>query len=775
MNDLRFGAFVLDARLRQLRRDGERRQLPAKAFDLLWFMSENAGRPLSKTELLTAVWPDSFVEESNLTHNIFLLRKALGPADEGTILTLPGRGYQFTATVAAEPQTVAPAETGAPPFTPEMLPAGASLEASRSRLVYEEVTEERVGFWRSPLALGLLGVAVVAVALAAWLGWQRWEDRVGGAPVQLVMADLDGSTGDAVLDRTLMTITRSELAQSPFVSLMPGATLRATLAQMMHNATDPVTVALAREACERTGSQAVLHESVAHAGSGFVITEEAINCVDGSSLALVHEEVARAEDLPRAIGKANAVVRHGLGESRRTIERFNAPLAATNTESIEALKDYSQASFLASQGHFADAIELQKQAIAIDPGFTAAYFDLSGYYLNTLDPADSRIALQKAYDLRDSATEPAKLYITARYHTYITGDLYEGLRNYRAWIAMYPRQVQPWSGLVNIYTRLGLPAERLDAAQHVLQLAPTNLVAYQGMALAQIAAGDFPAARNTCQVALSKHLDTESIHYVLLRLAYMQNDPVLLAQQEAWGKDHPDSSIFLANEAIFAVQRGRVHEAERLLQSMSDAFARQGNAPAGLRLQQESSAAFAALGDLDAARKLLQLAPPDPTDDNFIFALAATGDVATAKAMLHEQLALHPHDTLWNGSYGPIILAEIATTTGHPADALAALEPARAFDNSVADIHYLRGLAYLQLKRLPEAEHEFRVLLAHPEIDPNSYDLPLAQLQLVRTLVAEAKITEAVIAYHALLTFWSNADPDQPLLLEAKKELATLH
>ena len=765
MNDLQFGDFRIDNARRRLCRGADLIPLPAKAFDLLVYMATHPGRVLSKSELLSTVWPDSIVEDANLSQNIFLLRKALRQKAEDPILTVPGRGYQFTASVAEVPLV-------------SLLPAAGAenmiLDASRLRVTYQEEVEEHISVWKSSAALSLLGAGALVTCLAGWLGWQRYEDRVGGAPVQIVMADLDGSTGDAVLDRTLTTVTRSELAQSPFVSLLPGATLRSTLRQMMHKPTDSVTVTLAREACERTGSQAVLHESVAHAGSGFVLTEEATNCADGSSLALVHEEAAKADDLPDAISKANRVIRHGLGESRRTIARFNAPLTATNTPSIEALKDYSQASFLATQGHFFEAIELQKQAIALDPGFAAAYLDLSGYYANTLDLNGSRIALQKAYDLRDSATEPAKLYITARFHTYITGDLYDAVRNYRAWAALYPRQVQPWSGLANVYTRLGQPAEELDAAQHVLQLAPSNLVAYQGLALAQIATGDFSAARSTCQVALSKHFDTESIHYILLRLAYLQHDAALLAKEDDWAKDHPDSPILIANQAAFAIQQGRMREGERLLQAMSDVFAQQGNGSAGLRIQQAESVAFSALGNPDIARRLLHIVPPDPTDNTYIFALAATGDIVTAETLLHEQLLRHPQDTLWDGAYGPITLAQIALLSSHPAEALSALESARKFDRTGADFHYLRGMALLQLKRLPEAENEFRTLLAHPEIEPNGYDLPLAQLQLARTLSAENKGTEAEAAYRAFLALWSNADPGQPLITQAKQELALL-
>jgi len=250
-------------------------------------MAANAGRLLPKSELLTAVWPDAFVEESNLTQNVFLLRKALGA--DSPILTVPGRGYQFTAPVSvlaeASPGTAA-------------LHQAAQLEATHSRIVYEEETEDRIAVWRSPLAMTFVAAAVVLIGVTAWLGWQRWQDHVSGPPVQVVLTDLEGGTGDPVLDRTLNSVFRIELAQSPFVSVVSGSTVRQTLTQMMHKPTDPITVELARDICERTASQAVLHGAVAHAGKNYILTEEAINCADGASLGSAKQEVSRPRTCP---------------------------------------------------------------------------------------------------------------------------------------------------------------------------------------------------------------------------------------------------------------------------------------------------------------------------------------------------------------------------------------------------------------------------------------------------------------------------------------------
>ena len=92
-----FGAFRLDAGKRFLLRGGEVVALTPKVFDTLLLLVQNHEQLLEKERLMKELWPDSFVEESNLTYNISTLRKALGDkaADHQYIITVPGRGYRF--------------------------------------------------------------------------------------------------------------------------------------------------------------------------------------------------------------------------------------------------------------------------------------------------------------------------------------------------------------------------------------------------------------------------------------------------------------------------------------------------------------------------------------------------------------------------------------------------------------------------------------------------------------------------------------------------------
>src|SRR5262245_36939488 len=96
-----FGPFRLDVDERLLMRDGRMTPLPPKVFDTLLVLVENSGRVVSKDELMQSLWPDTFVEESNLTQNISQLRRALGDGAAGAqyIETIPKRGYRFVAGV----------------------------------------------------------------------------------------------------------------------------------------------------------------------------------------------------------------------------------------------------------------------------------------------------------------------------------------------------------------------------------------------------------------------------------------------------------------------------------------------------------------------------------------------------------------------------------------------------------------------------------------------------------------------------------------------------
>ena len=727
MNQLRFESFTLDLPLRQLRQGDEVVPLPGKAFDLLAYMVRNPGRPLEKQELLDAVWPGSFVEEGNLSQNVFLVRRALGSGPDGIIVTLPGRGYQFAAVV----QTVAPPQ-------PAVETSGApergttSIEATRTRVVLEEETEEHIPAWKSAWVISLSGVALVLVALASWLGWQTWQDRVGGPPVQVVLADPEGSTGDAILDRSLVDGLRMSLAQSPFVTVVSPSLVRQTMTLMQRKPEEHLTADLARDVCERTGSQVVLGGSIAHAGKDYLVTEIGTSCADGSVIASRKAEASRSEELPATLDRLAAQIRHDLGESRRTIARFSVPLFPMKTASIEALKDYSQAYRLSQRGQFPEAIALLKQAVSIDPSFTAAWLDLSTFSANLADHEGDRKYLQRAYDLRNTATAPVRLYAEARYAATITGNLYDALQQFRTMAEIYPRNMVAAAGELQIASELGRHDEAIAAGKRALSINPTFVSIFYGVCSEQRKLGLLAEALLTCNAAIDHHLDSELVHAELFRIGLLQHNVDLITAQEVWSQQHPDAAYLKLIQSLRMVSERRFAEGLQLLDAAVAVCQQRGLPGMAATYRQKVALNLARLGEIDAALPLVKADEVDDENSEAIEALVLLGDVTDAQAKIQHMEQRSPRTTLWSDQDGPAVRAAIDIASGRPQQAVARLSvPSPLLQNQDdLDVMLLRARALQMSHRDAEARTQFQLLVEHQSLDPVSSAITVAKREL---------------------------------------------
>ena len=217
---LKFEEYEIDRARWQLSWRDEALPLNRKTFDLLLYLVEHSDRVVGKDELLRALWPESFVEESNLSQHIFLLRKAFSRHESGTkiIETVPGRGYRFAAVIREQQ-----------PATDRMV---INANESITRITLEEEVDaaepasQGLGVIQPLLStppakpsylLGSRWICFVAVALcvAGWIGWQHWLDRSGGSPkCRWCSLRWGGTTGDAILDKSLTQALRMDLAQS---------------------------------------------------------------------------------------------------------------------------------------------------------------------------------------------------------------------------------------------------------------------------------------------------------------------------------------------------------------------------------------------------------------------------------------------------------------------------------------------------------------------------------------------------------------------------------
>jgi tetratricopeptide (TPR) repeat protein len=386
--------------------------------------------------LLKEVWPDSFVEESNLSQNIFLLRKALGDTAENRqyIVTLPGRGYQFAASVHTVMQQG------------EVLVAHAR---TRTQIVIEEnepETDQALKTLPIPLRPGvsrkfLLSMAGVTVfAATSTFLFLRPGKKVLTEKDTVVLADFDNSTGDPVFDGTLRQGMGVQLEQSPFLSLIPDQRIQQTLKLMGQPVDARLTPTVAREVCERTASAAVLDGSIASLGSQYVLGLRATDCRTGKVLAEEQVQAARKEDVLNALGQVASRFRTRVGESLATVEKYDTPLAQATTSSLEALKAYSLGQERRAAGAVTAALPFFKRAVGLDPNFAMAYSAMGGIYSSHQEPERAAENIRKAYELRDKVSERERIAIEAAYFRFGTGELEKAAAAYELWQQTYPCQ-----------------------------------------------------------------------------------------------------------------------------------------------------------------------------------------------------------------------------------------------------------------------------------------------------------------------------------------------
>jgi len=201
-NLYQFGEFHLDPRSRVLRRGGTLVPLTSKAFDVLLLLIQNAGRIVTKDELMKAVWPDSFVEESNLTQTIFMIRKALDETrDRRYILNVQGQGYRFLLPVTETAHIGMQAETHA------------SAPGARSVPEIDPASQSRHAREWKPAVIASAAVALVLMASILWL----WRSRRGPVEqpgkIMLAVLPFENFTGDPGQDYFSDGLTEEMISQ----------------------------------------------------------------------------------------------------------------------------------------------------------------------------------------------------------------------------------------------------------------------------------------------------------------------------------------------------------------------------------------------------------------------------------------------------------------------------------------------------------------------------------------------------------------------------------
>jgi eukaryotic-like serine/threonine-protein kinase len=795
----RFIDFEVDLAHRSFRRAGQAIAISPRTFDLLVFFLQNPQRVVTKDELMKALWLGASVEESDLRQHIFLLRKALTGDQPGDklLITVPGRGYEFTAPVTEEIPDLLPDPDSSQRFVLHYPKSSTRISAERvnerddeaDRPAHDDNPVKRAFssiLSPSPWQLAAGAAALVLLVVAGWLGW-RWLHHSRPESLRIVVADFENSTGNLDFDLTLRTALIIDLRQSPFLQIATRDKLAPVLLELKGTGdssdaarqASPFTGSLARQACRRLNDHAYITGEIHRFAQKYLVTLQAFGCERGSSLAASRGIADSPDGVLAVLDKVTLDLRAQLGETSASIARFNKPLFTGPVGSLEALRAYSDASYLALEGQLEDSLKVYRRAMELDPKFAMAYADMGMVYNNLGEKEPASVNLTKAYELRDAAGELNRLSIIASYNHIVTRDIQAAIRNDKQWAEEYPHDPVPLADLADLETQIGKPALALDPAKRALALNPDDGPSYVVLARAQMHTGQFEEAAHTCNQAISHHADDAQIHGFLMQIAFLRLDQQGIDEQLAWARarqnDKAAESYMQSQQGLMDFALGKAKAAEAIFATVIDAYRKQGMSEQANNIAGEIARTEAELGYVETAYSTLSRLPTEASSPDIPVAWAETGETSRAQAILQRETAAHPFDTLGIEYQSSQVKGAIALNQHQPEAAIAALTPALPYDLRLFGAPSLRGKAYLAANQPSEAEAEFHKILDHPGIEPFSYNYPLAQLGLARALARQDKIVEAGFAYKIVLQIWKDADSDLPRLREAKAEYARLN
>ena len=595
----------------------------------------------------------------------------------------------------------------------------------------------------------------------------------------ILLSDFVNTTGDAVFDGTLKEALAVQLAQSPYLNIYPQDRVRETLRYMGRPQDERITPDLARQLCQREGIKAVLNGSIASIGSEYVVGVDAVNCESGDNLAREQVEVAKKEQVIGAVGKAASGLREKLGESLASIKKFDAPAEEATTSSLEALKAFSLGEAERAKGTELASIPFYKHAIEMDPNFAVAYARLGQVYANEGEDEQGIAFTKKAFELRDRASELEKLYISSHYYAIVTGEKEKEIETYELWQRTYPQETIPTNNLAIAYGEVGRFDDGLREALETVRIDPQDALSYLNLTGSYARMDRFAEAKAVAQRAIDAHLDGMGLRSMLAGIAHVDGDTEGVQRQAQWAKGNPEEFEILQTLARISADHGNLQVARKLFAEATDQTQRAKLSGEAAYLTASRARVEALTGNWPAARLAAASAIAGSTS-SIILAIAGgsaalAGDKRTAESAMVSLKQRYPSNTLVREILEPEVRASLALSQHTPAIAVDALQSAARYEGGVYTLSiYLRGLAYLQMHKGSEASTEFQKLLSRRWTCYNTSACPLARLQLGRAKAMAGDTVGARTAYQDFFALWKNADPEVPILKEARAEYAKL-
>jgi serine/threonine protein kinase/tetratricopeptide (TPR) repeat protein len=686
-----------------------------------------------------------------------------------------------------------PTQAAALRVTPASGSAPAVAAPPSSRAV--KAAAPAAGKWKS-WNIAIPSVVVVIALIAGGLYYRRHRAMALADKDTVVLADFANSTGDPVFDDTLKTALSVALNQSPFLNVLPGNRVAATLKLMARPPDTRLTPDVARELCQRAGSKAYIAGSIASLGTQYVLGLKVVTCQSGDPLAEEQTTAAAKEKVLDALGQAASKLRGELGESLASVQKLNVRLEEATTSSLEALQAYSLGVKVDLQKGPIAALPYTQRAIQLDPNFAMGYLAVGNNYAALGETSRAGEYYAKAFQLREHASELEKLSIAADYYTN-AGELDKASQTYQQIIESYPRRAGDYNGLGFVFASQGQHEKAIEVTKMALRLEPDATIPRINLANLMLALQRLDESRQIIHEAQARKQDDFILHNALYALAFLGSDSAAMAEQQQWYAGHPDvenAGLSLASDT--EAYAGHLGKARELSKRAVASAVRADSKESGAIWQAIAAQREAVFGYPAEARPLaaeaLKLAPASQgAQAEAALAFALAGDAAHAELLAQELGKRYPLDTQVQGLWLSAIRSQVALNHGNPASALTALKAATpielggiAFAMNFSCLYptYIRGRAYLAAGQGKEAAAEFQRVLDHSGIVWNCWTGALAHLGVARANALQAKTSQgadadaarvrALAAYKDFLILWKDADPDIPILKQAKAEYA---
>ncbi len=794
----RFGPYEVRTGSQEIRKHGTKVRLRGQPFLVLVTLLEHAGEVVTRDEIRHRLWAsDTFVDfEHGLNTSIKEVRRVLcdSPTEPRYIETIPRLGYRFIVPVETAEIAQLSSQPGSDIRT-DLQHLRRDTESHKSASLGEAAVAPNRRMRRSAGAV----VLIVAAALTAGgYFYLRHAPKLTEKDT-VVLADFTNATGDPVFDDTLKTALTVSLRQSPFLNVLPDSEVAETLQQMTRPSDTKLMPDVARDLCQRAGSKAYIAGSIASLGSEFVLGLKAVNCRSGDTLAEKQVTAATKEEVLEALGGAASKLRGELGESLATVQKFDMPLEQATTSSLEALKAYSFGRKMSDEKGTAAALPYDHRAIELDPNFAMAYLSVGIDYWNLGQLERAGEHFSKAFQLREHASERERLKITADYYSSVTGELGKAAQTYQELIENYPLEDAAYLDLGVVYGAQGQYEKAAEIVRHALRLAPDAVSENENLANCLLALHRFDEARQIVRKAQSPKRDDYILHNALYALAFLTSDAAAMAEQQHWFENKPEyQNVGLALASDTEAYAGHLGRARELTKRAVGSAVRADSKENGAIYLTIAAQREAAYGKVVEARQLateaLRLAPASQgAKSEAALALAMAGDTIRAESLARDLEKRFPLDTQMQSLWLSAVQAQLALDKKNPTVALNALQAASPielgqipFVMNISCLYpvYLRGETYLAAGQGGAAAAEFQKIIDHSGIVWNCWTGALARLGVARANAlqannspgadADAARVRALVAYKDFLTLWKDADPDIPILKQAKTEYAKL-